>query len=78
MLTIKKIIKRNDNEISIIIDEYLKYIKIKRDEYKVEFENGKEDYRKKYKEELEKFLDKKLGDLGIGRKNYKKLLKMIC
>ena len=45
--TIKKHLKINDNEISKIIDEYLKYINIKREEFKLEYENGEKDYRKK-------------------------------
>ena len=45
--TIKKHISKNDSEISKTVDEYLKLITIKRDEYKLEFENGEKDYRKK-------------------------------
>ena len=63
----KKYLKLNDNEISIIIDEYLKYIDTKRDEFKLEFENGEKDYRKINKKELDKFLDKKLGELEISK-----------
>ena len=55
MSTIKKHLKINDNEISNIIDKYLKYINTKRDEFKLEFENGEEDYRKINKKELDKF-----------------------
>ena len=44
--TSKKLLKMNDNEISNIVDEYLKYINTKRDEFKLEFENGEKDYRK--------------------------------
>ena len=44
--TIKKHLKINDNEISIIIDKYLKYINTKRDEFKLEFENCEKDYEK--------------------------------
>ena len=47
MSTIKKHLKINDNEISNIIDEYLKYNNTKRDEYTLEFENREKDYRKK-------------------------------
>ena len=65
--TIKKHLKINDNEISNIIDKYLKYINTKRDEYTLEFENGEKDYRKINKKELEKFLEKKLGELNISR-----------
>ena len=39
MSTIKKHLKINDNEISNIIDVYLKYINNKRKDYKLEFEN---------------------------------------
>ena len=38
--TIKKHLTLSDNEISTIVDEYLKNNKIKRDEFKLEFENG--------------------------------------
>ena len=64
---IKKHLKVNDNEISNIIDKYLKYIKTKSDEFKLEFENGEKDYRKINKKELDNFLDKKLGELEISR-----------
>ena len=75
MSTIKKHLKINDNEISIIIDKYLEYINTKRDEFKLEFENGEKDYRKINEKELDKFLDKKLGELNIS-KELKKLIKM--
>ena len=65
--TIKIHLKINDNEISNIIDKYLKYINIKREEFKLEFENGENDYRKINKKELDKFLDKKLGELEISK-----------
>ena len=65
--TIKKHLKINDNEISNIIDEYLNYINSKRKEYTLEFENGEKDYRKINKKELEKLLDKKLGELEISK-----------
>ena len=61
--TIKKHLKIKDNEISIIIDKYLKYINTKREEFKLEFENGEKDYRKINTKELDKFLNKKLGEL---------------
>ena len=63
----KKNLKINNNEISNIIDEYLKYINTKRNEFKLEFENGEIDYRKINKIELDKFLDKKLGELEISK-----------
>ena len=64
---IKKHLKLNDNEISNIIDEYLKYITTKRDEYTLEFENGGKDHRKINKKELDKFLERKLGELNISK-----------
>ena len=68
MLTTKKQLKINENEISIIVDEYLKYINVKRDEFKLEFESGEKDYRKINKKELDKFfLGKKLGELEISK-----------
>ena len=65
--TIKKHLKIDDNEISNIIDKYLKYINTKRDEFKTEFENNEKDYRKINEKELEKFLGKKLGELNISK-----------
>ena len=67
MSTIKKHLKINDNEISNIIDVYLKYNNNKRKEYKLEFGNKEKDYRKIIKKELDKFIDKKLGELEISR-----------
>ena len=64
---IKKPLKVNDNEISNIIDKYLKYINTKRDEFKLNFENIEKDYRKIKKKELDKFLGKKLGNLEISK-----------
>ena len=66
MSTIKKHLKINDNEISDIIDKYLNYIITKREKFKTEFENGEKDYRKtKNNKELDKVLEKKLGELNI-------------
>ena len=65
--TIKKHLKIDDNEISNIIDKYLKYINTKRDEFKTEFGNGKKDYRKINNKELDKFLERKLGELNISK-----------
>ena len=65
--TIKKHLKIDDNEISNIIDEYLKYINTKRVEFKTEFENGEKDYRKMNIKELDKFLERKLGELNISK-----------
>ena len=45
----------------------MKFINIKRDEYKLEFGNGEEDCRKVSKQELDKFLDKELGELEISK-----------
>ena len=67
MSTIKKHLKIKDNEISDIIDKYLKYINTKRDEFKLKFENGEKDYRKINKKELDEFLEKKLGELEISK-----------
>ena len=36
----------NGIEISNIIDDYLKYINIKREEFELEFKNGEKDYQK--------------------------------
>ena len=41
---IKKHLKINNNEISNIIEEYLEFINIKREEFKLKFENGEKDY----------------------------------
>ena len=65
--TIKKHLKINDDEISNLIDKYLKYINTKRDEFKTEFENGEKDYRKINNKELDKFLERKLGELNISK-----------
>ena len=67
MSTIKKHTKINDNKISNKLDEYLKYINTKRDEYTLEFENGEKDYRKINKKQLDKFLERKLGELNISK-----------
>ena len=64
---IKKHLKINDNDISNIIDKYLKYISTKRDGFKTEFENGEKDYRKINNKELDKFLERKLGELNISK-----------
>ena len=66
MLTIKKHLKMNDNELSNIVDEFLKYINSKRGEFQLEFENGEKDYRK-MKKESDKFLERKLGELEISK-----------
>ena len=46
MSTIKRHLKVKYNGILNIIDEYLKYINTKRDEFKLEFENGEKNYGK--------------------------------
>ena len=61
----------NDNEISKIVDEYIKFIIIKREEYKLEFENGEEDYQKLNEKELDKILDKNSKNCKL-EKNQKK------
>ena len=45
--TIKKHLRVKDNEISNIVDEFLKYINTKRDEFKLEFENCEKDSKNK-------------------------------
>ena len=52
----------SDKEISNIVDEYLKYFNNKREDYILEIENDKKDYRKLNRKELDKLLDKKLGE----------------
>ena len=39
-LTVKNHLKTNDNEISNVVDEHLNFIITKRDEIKLEYENG--------------------------------------
>ena len=48
-----------------IVDEYTEYNDFKREEFKLEYENGENVYRKINKKELDKFLDKKLLELEI-------------
>ena len=48
------------------MEKNLEYIKTKRNEFKLEFENGENDYGKKNKKELEKF-QKKISDLEISK-----------
>ena len=64
---IEKHLKKHDIEILNIIDESLEYINIKREEFKLEFENGGNDYRKINKKELDNFLEKKLGELELSK-----------
>ena len=71
---IKNHLKINNNEISNIVDEFLKFINIKREEFKLKFENGEKDYRKINKKELDNFLEKQLGELNIS-KDLKKINK---
>ena len=56
-----------ENEILKIFDEYLKNINTKRDETRLESENGEKDYRNVNKKELNKSLDKKLGESEISK-----------
>ena len=49
----KKHLKIKDKEISNIVDEYLNFINIKREEFELKFEKGEKDYRKK---EVDNFL----------------------
>ena len=55
--TIRKHLKIKKNEISYVVDEYLKYIRTKRDAIKLDFENAEKDYRKINNRDLEKILD---------------------
>ena len=67
MLTIKKHLKIKDNEILNIVNEFLFYNNIKRDEFKLDIEKGEKDYQKLNKTGLDNFLDKKRGELVIGK-----------
>ena len=64
MITFEKYLK-NDNDILNIVDEYLKIINTKRNGFILEIEIGEKGYWKVNQKDLEKFLDKKLGELGI-------------
>ena len=64
---IKKHLEINDNDISNIIGEHLKYINTKRNGFELDFENNEKDYRKVNKRELDKFLEKKLGEINISK-----------
>ena len=63
LITIKKHLKLNDNEPSIMLDEYSKSIIKKRDEFKIELENGEKDNRKMDEKKIVKFSDRKFGEL---------------
>ena len=65
--TIKKHLKINDNEISNVIDKFLKYINTKRDGFKTDFENGEKGSSKINNKELNKFLERKLGEINISK-----------
>ena len=54
----KKDTERDDNEISNIIDEFLKNFNVKRSEFILEYKNGEIYYRTANKKELVKFLGK--------------------
>ena len=45
--TVKKPLKINDNEIPNKVEEYLIYIKVKREKNEFDFENGQKNYRLK-------------------------------
>ena len=72
---IKKHLKINDNEIPTIVEEFLEIINHKREEFQLEFENGEKHYRKINKKELDKFLEKKLGELEKS-KELQKIIKV--
>ena len=61
--TNNKHLKVYSNEKSNIIDEYLKYVNTESDEFKLEFENSGKGFRKINKNEIDKFLERKLGEL---------------
>ena len=65
--TNKELLKINDIEIFNIVDEYLKNVNIKCGEIELEFENREKEYRKTLKKDLDKFLDKKIGELGFSK-----------
>ena len=53
--------------ISNIVEENLKDINCKRNEFKSQIENGEIDYGKLNKKELHTFQDKNFGELGISK-----------
>ena len=59
--------KLNYYEISKIVDEYLRFFRIKRNDFELEFENGEKDQRNKNKKELDKLLDRKLGEFELSK-----------
>ena len=63
----KKQLKINDNETSNKIDKSIKVFNIKRDEFKLQFESDEKVYRKVNTKELDKFPDKKLGELKYSK-----------
>ena len=65
MLTIKKHLKIGDDEISPLIDEYLKYITIKEKEYEKLFIGEETDYRKIDKKGIEDFDIEKFSELEV-------------
>ena len=56
-----------NNESSNTADEYVKNTNIKRDENILEFAKGEKDYRKIKRENLDNFLDRKQGELGLSK-----------
>ena len=67
LLTIKKHLNIHDNEISIVIDEYLEYAAIKEKEYQRLFVGDESDIRKKDKKVMEDFINTILRELPISR-----------
>ena len=65
--TIKKHLRIKDNEISNKSDEFLKYINTKRNEFKLEFEKSENDYRETKRKELQKFLERELGEFEVDK-----------
>ena len=61
----QKTFEISDDEISNTVDEFLNYINTKRDEYKIEIENGEKDYRMINRNELDWFRDKKTWRIWI-------------
>ena len=63
LITTIELLKLNDIEIFKTVDEYLMNVNIKCGEIKLQFENRGNEYPKTLKKELDKFLDKKIGEL---------------
>ena len=67
LITIKKLLQINDNELLDKVDEYLKYISTKGEEFKLQFENGEKHYRKMKQKDLHKLPEKQLGELQTNK-----------